>query len=316
MATTTKKRVRFTKNQRRRRDRLLRAASKMPTWTIERAGPVCTNLVFKMDSRMDEAWVLLTSDRHWDHPDSDHALQRKHLTQALERNAPVLDFGDLFCVMQASLDKRRSRGGSRPEHEAPNYFDLVVRDASRFFAPFAGQVALLGQGNHETAVVKFANTNLTDRLAYALGVEHKSPALAMGYRGWVRMAIDVAGARFSKTLYWHHGSGGNAEVTKGVIKAARRAAYLGDADVVVSGHIHEHWTMATQRLRVNAAGREYRDEQLHISLPSYKDSTTDRDGGWEIEKEFSPKPTGAVWLRLKMLPNRAGLSVSAIRADP
>ena len=47
-----------------------------------------------------EQWVLLTSDRHWDNPKSDHALQIKHLIQAVERNAIIIDAGDLYCAMQ------------------------------------------------------------------------------------------------------------------------------------------------------------------------------------------------------------------------
>ena len=43
-----------------------------------------------------EQWFLLSSDRHWDNPHSDWALQKEHLDLARERNAKVLDFGDLM----------------------------------------------------------------------------------------------------------------------------------------------------------------------------------------------------------------------------
>ena len=42
-----------------------------------------------------EQWILLTSDRHWDNPKSDRRLQTKHLQLAKERNALIIDNGDL-----------------------------------------------------------------------------------------------------------------------------------------------------------------------------------------------------------------------------
>jgi hypothetical protein len=45
----------------------------------------------------EEFWYLLTADRHWDNPDSDWDLQIKHLKEARERDAMVIDVGDFFC---------------------------------------------------------------------------------------------------------------------------------------------------------------------------------------------------------------------------
>ena len=61
-----------------------------------------------------EQWVLLTSDRHWDNPKSDRLLQTEHLKLAKERNAIIIDNGDLLCVMQGKYDPRGSKSGIRP----------------------------------------------------------------------------------------------------------------------------------------------------------------------------------------------------------
>jgi len=87
-------------------------------------------------------------------------------------------------------------------------------------------------------------------------------------------------------------------VTKGVIQTNRRAVYLPDADVVLSGHIHQHWQMPITRERLNDLGNVFLDTQTHVSLPSYK--RVSRRDGWEVEKGFAPGPLGAVWLRLYM----------------
>lgn len=47
-----------------------------------------------------EQWVLLRSDVHHDNPKCNQQLERQHLDEALEYDAPIIDNGDLFCAMQ------------------------------------------------------------------------------------------------------------------------------------------------------------------------------------------------------------------------
>ena len=56
-------------------------------------------------------------------------------------------------------------------------------------------------------------------------------------------------------------------------------------------------TVQTIRIRLSDMGRELKDEQVHLSITTYKDEITDQSGGWAIEGEHSPKPLGAWWLR-------------------
>jgi hypothetical protein len=75
-------------------------------------------------------------------------------------------------------------------------------------------------------------------------------------------------------------------VTKGVIKTARKAVYLPDPHIVISGHIHESWKVDLMRLRLGKTGT-YHDKQTHLCIPTYKE-----------ELGAPPKPIGAYWLRL------------------
>jgi len=43
---------------------------------------------------------LLRSDVHHDNPKCNQDLERKHLDEAIEYDAPIIDNGDLFCAMQ------------------------------------------------------------------------------------------------------------------------------------------------------------------------------------------------------------------------
>ena len=49
-----------------------------------------------------EQWVLLRSDVHHDNPKCKQDMERRHLDEAIEYDAPIIDNGDLFCAMHGS----------------------------------------------------------------------------------------------------------------------------------------------------------------------------------------------------------------------
>jgi hypothetical protein len=243
-----------------------------------------------------EQWILLRSDAHDDNPLSNRKLQRKHLDQALERNAPVCDFGDLFCAMQGRNDRRRERGHIRDGEDKPDYWGELIRGRFDFLAPYSSVLALFGQGNHETGVLKNCEIDLTRALVDRLN-DRGSPAVMGGYRGWLRIMFGTCDRRRqSFKLYYTHGGGGSAPVTKGVIRTNRRASYI-DADIIVGGHIHESWSMELCRIALSGMGVEYVKPQQHICIPTYKEEFTGLGNGYHHENERPPKPLGAHWLR-------------------
>jgi hypothetical protein len=145
--------------------------------------------------------------------------------------------------------------------------------------------------------------DLIERLGYELGVA------VMGYEGWVlflakRYTKEGKRVGWAKVkLHFTHGSGGNSPVTKGVIQTARRAAYLPDANISLSGHIHEGWQFPVMRERISDKGNVYTDEQLHLQLPSYK-GLDDEGISWERQRGMAPKPLGGWWLTLKWFDDR------------
>ena len=256
-----------------------------------------------------EQWVLLTSDRHWDNPKSDHALQIKHLDQAVERNAIIIDAGDLYCAMQGKYDKRSSKSDLRPEHQVSIYLDSLIQTGAEFFAPYAKNFAVVAAGNHETAIKKRHETDLTERFCSTVNYISGETIHNGGYSGFVRFRLVnfVEGKRQSysrnMTLHYSHGYGGGGPVTKGVIQTNRKATYLPDADIVISGHVHESWQIELMRVRVGKS-KIYHDTQTHICLPTYKEEFETGFGGWHVERGAPPKPIGAVWLRFYYVNSR------------
>ena len=65
---------------------------------------------------------------------------------------------------------------------------------------------------------------------------------------------DGGGGRSAFNVAYSHGSGGTAPVTRGVIKTNRRSVVFPDADIFLSGHIHERWAMEIPRIRLTEQG--------------------------------------------------------------
>lgn len=270
---------------------------------VTRRGPVCVDVHFdeipNSGGKDWEAWVLLQSDEHWDHPRCDRSLYREHLEEAKARGALVLKFGDLFCGMQLPQDKRAAKGDTRDEHNRPNYLDLLVKDAIEWHRPFAPYIGAALLGNHELDLQRMASTNLVDRFCAGMR-EHGGAAVACGYRCWFRFFFARGPWRTSKTLYGHHGSGGNSPVTRGMLKVGRRASVTPDADLFVTGHIHQELDIPFARRRLRKDGTEIEDEQLHIQLGTYKRAMEDQPVSWEHVKEFAPSNYGMRWLRFHL----------------
>lgn len=261
----------------------------MLNWTVEDRGkgPVLVRvnveeLPFKFE-------VLLRADAHHDSPHSVPNIERRHLDEALKRKAAIADFGDIFDLMQCSHDKRRSYGDLKPQFKKEDYIDLVVKDAEEFYRPYKDNWVLLGAGNHELSVLKNNNTNPTARLGASLGIPSR------GITGNVIFRFQHGPYSQSKVLHFHHGFGGNAPASFGVLKVRQEAATHPDADILVYGHSHQEYRVPFPRRRISTHGVEWVDEQLHLQIPSYK-----TEGAWESLKGFTPKPVGAFWLVFEM----------------
>lgn len=272
----------------------------MPPWTIEQNGPTVT-IQMVAESVNWEQWALLTSDRHHDSPHCNRVLERRHLEEARERNAFICDFGDLFDAMQGKFDPRRNLGDVRPEDKTPAYYDSIVKHAAEDYGAYADLFALISKGNHETAVIDKANTDLIQRLVTRLNGDYGGNVKVGGYGGWVIFRVTRGvNNRTSKSLKYHHGAGGGGPVTRGVIQTNRQAVYLPDADIVVNGHTHDAWHVPIKRERIDQRGEVYFDTVHFLRTPGYKDGYRDGSSGFEIEKWQPPKSQGCAWLRFRI----------------
>jgi hypothetical protein len=262
------------------------------------------------------AWMLFMADVHWDNPRCRRDMLKRHLDEAVERQARVFVLGDLFDVMGGRDDPRRSKGKVRPEHGVDDYTDRVIADCAAWWAPYGAALELVTPGNHETALLKRLETDMTGRLVAALRATGSGVA-AGTYQGWIRILAEDQrhgrGWRQALRVRYHHGHGGGGVVTKGTLWPQRRAAWWPDADLVVTGHIHEQWSFPVTRERLTDAGRVVQDTQLHLQTATYKDDANEGTG-WAVEQGHPPKPLGAWWVRIGYDRHSNRLTVTETRA--
>jgi len=239
-----------------------------------------------------------TSDRHHDSMFALSELELKHLDRAKEQNATILDFGDLFDAMQTRGDPRANYALLRDKYKCAAYLDELVNHAALRYKPYAENFAALAIGNHESVILDKLGTNLTQRLASALG----SHVQAMPYAGWVVIKAKTPNHRAHKiNIYYNHGSSNGGLMSFGTLDVRRMASYLADADVIVQGHTHDCYVLPLAREKVNN-GKVERATTWHVRCPSYLDDFASR--GWTARTGKPPRVHGCVWLVLQFERNK------------
>jgi hypothetical protein len=217
--------------------------------------------------------------------------------------------------MEGKFDPRRNKAGIREEHAlAADYLDSLVRHASDFYAPYSENFVVIGRGNHESAILKNCETDITERTCERMSQTSGHKVHAGGYGGWVRFHVEINGERYTLSLKYFHGSGGAALMSFDTLKVRRNAAITPDADVIVQGHVHKQWFMPLSRERMvcdRHGCRIVSDIQYHVRTGTYKDEFGDGHSGWHIEQGRGPEVQGAVWMRL-YLAKQSGRSTGNI----
>ena len=244
--------------------------------------------------------VLLISDIHWDNPHCNRELLKKHLDQALEIQADILINGDLMCLMQGAYDPRKSKNDIRPEHNKTNYLDAVVNDAIDWFSPYAHLIKVVGYGNHETNILKRAETDVIDRFVFGLNSKNNTSVEVGGYGGWIvyQFQRGVNAGMAAYKIKYMHGFGGGGPVTRGVIQFNRMSTFVEGADMVWMGHVHEDHELTYTIESLNNHNKVKLKDILMVRTPTYKEEYQGGKGGWHVERGSAPKALGGRWLEI------------------
>ena len=243
------------------------------------------------------AKIAMLSDLHWDNPKCDWKLLKQDLDYCLKESIPIMINGDMFCLMQGRGDNRKNKSDIRPEHNNAMYLDSIVETAVEWFSPYAHLLTVIGYGNHETAIIKFQETDILSRFVKLLNIKNGTNVQVGGYGGWLVVTQLLRGERNIRAMKirYFHGSGGGGVVTKGALNLTRALEMYEDFDVFTMGHIHENAARNDVRDRILQGGDIYRQEQrqLHLMLTgTYKEEYGDGSKGWHVERGAPIKPVG------------------------
>lgn len=242
--------------------------------------------------------IFLMSDIHFDSVYCDRKLLKRDLDMVLKNDMWIIMAGDVFDLMQGKKDPRGRLDELRPELKTEKYFDAVVDSAVEFFKPYHEHILLIGYGNHETGVIRHNGTDIIQRTVGALNNGQKHRIQTGGYGGWIRFMFNQTNKNISRgriAYKYHHGKGGSAFVSDGIMDDKRAGVTIPDADIIHFGHNHKEYVHTVARERLNGKGIVEHNYQLYVRTPGYKSAfVKDTEGlSWDYANG-SPTPLGSV----------------------
>ena len=253
------------------------------------------NIKFK-----DEVWVLNVSDVHYDSKNCDRKLLKKHFDFIKSVNGKIIINGDWLDVMGMKHDPRSIPNDIRPEYMKPgaSYLDLVIEDSFEFLKKYKDNLLLIGYGNHETNIVK---RQQIDPLKWLVKLLHaKGSNVMLGcYTGALILGFNINGTdRRTSKIFYHHGYGGNAKRSKGVLNADLDIGQNPWADIITSGHDHQKWHLPYMVKDLDDKNNKWRKRKVDIlKTGSYKKKS--EGFGWEVEKNFNEPTLGGYFIKYK-----------------
>lgn len=253
----------------------------------------------------DTKWLFTCSDVHFDNPKCRRDLFLRDLDRAMDLEAYIVITGDLLCLMQGAFDPRKNKSAIRPEHNHDNYLDLVINDTAEKLLPYAKNILMISQGNHETSVSRRSETDVMTRLVERINLMAGTNIQIGNYRGYYTLNFNYrSGASHPLHVGYSHGNWGGV-ITKGVLSVVRNAAVMPDCDIMFSGHTHDAWIVTQPRWR-RFQHKVSIENQWHVKTGTYKEEF-EEGKGWAVERIGMPKHIGGALTRIDYN-SRNGLS--------
>ena len=178
------------------------------------------------------AKLFLTSDHHLDSVEHYEELLNVEMDEAVNQGSKILINGDWSSSLLPQ-DLKRFTNSRAFRGQKDNLLNEIINNAFEYYKPYVEHIEMIGCGNHETAVIKHHSIDPTQILIYKLNEIKKNGQIQYaGYTGFISIVLDQR----EYIIYFNHGQGGGAAVTKGMIDLSRRNNIL--CDLVWLGHKH------------------------------------------------------------------------------
>lgn len=216
--------------------------------------------------------LALFSDIHFDSPDCDRETLKKHLDFCLQDGRYILFGGDLF---DAILLKDQKRAVPHLIENTDAQLNKKLEDIYEFLKPYQKQILFMGRGNHEESVMKFNGLDVLQMLATMLNMGQEHKILVGNYANFLRFtAKDSTGKLCFYDIFQHHGAGGAAPATKGMLDFGAMAKGT-NTDLIWCGHKHHSLIdYSTPIMSINTQGDIVLKNRQCIQTPSYQKGRT------------------------------------------
>jgi hypothetical protein len=247
--------------------------------------------------------TLHISDVHFDSAKCNREMLRRHLEEIKACEGQAFIYGDWFDVMGCFQDPRTKAADIRPEYyvKGREYLNAVIEDSVEFLRPYAKNIAFIGEGNHESEIRRRRDVDI---LAWMVRLLHEmgSSVVRGAYTGWNEFVMQYKPESSRNLLtHYHHGYGGGAKRSKGMLDSQIATFQYPDADIIFRGHDHQKFhDPSNVKYRYNDKFKiESMDTTHYIKTGSYKESATGT-GGWEVQKGFMPSRLGGWFIDMQV----------------
>lgn len=215
----------------------------------------------------------LFSDIHFDSPDCDKETLTKHFDYCLKDNRYILIGGDLF---DAILLKDMKRAVNHLLTAKDNQINVKLEETAHFLDKYKDNIIFIGRGNHEESVLKYNGLDLLQMLTTLLNAGKKTPIQYGNYANFLRFSFTNKQKKSIAhyDIFQHHGAGGSAPITKGMLDFSRIAKGV-NADLIVIGHKHNAIIDASDPIMyIDNNGKVILKNRQLIQTPSYQKGRT------------------------------------------
>lgn len=258
-------------------------------------------------TKQKEFIYFLASDLHFGEKGQNKALLKKDFDEAKKLGAKIFINGDWGSFIMSGDMKRYHP--SSDAYGTDNNINMTINEAFDFLSDYVHNIVMIGTGNHEVSVSKFHHFDATQQLIYSLNLKHKTNIVHGQYSGYIVLNFNRNGSAVRRyKIYYNHGQGGTAEITKGSIDLNR---HMGNkiADLVWLGHKHTKIVLPSEYvIDVNKQGDIIQRERAGIITGAYLNVFHQYDAmkkGYNIsygeERMRGLQSTGGALLKIKMV---------------
>ena len=213
--------------------------------------------------------LAVISDGHCDSPFFDAPAFVGIMNGIKAEKRLVIVNGDL---LDAILRTDIKRGANHLMEHTDDQLNQKIKRVVELLKPYQENILFIGRGNHESSCLKFNGVDVLDIICEMInaGKEHK--LICGNYSNWLRFNWYSSNGKSAAhyDIYMHHGAGGAAPVTKGMIDFDRLASSV-DADLVIIGHKHNavvDYSHPLQKLTGN--GEFVLKNRIFLQTPSFQ----------------------------------------------